>query len=197
MLTTAALSLFFILQLPAESQNDDAKKMVTLRDFAVSGTRFPAASVVRLAGLHTGKQVNFLALHEALQKVTRTGLIGNIDFEYENYADKPDEVKLVMKCRDVLPLVPALIAIEGVEDEAVWKWLANIDPLFTRELPPNEGALQLYESWITKYLEANGMPTFSQTAIVRGETEGKPDRIERIVFKRIVRRAAPKSPKRP
>ena len=114
-------------------QNEDARKLVTLRDFSVLGSRLSPASVVRLAGLHTGKQVNFLSLHEALQKVTLSGLIENIDFEYENYADKPEEVKLIMKCRDAQPVVPARLAIEGVDEEAVWNWLRDLDPLFTRE----------------------------------------------------------------
>ena len=94
-LTLFALTFSLILS----AQSDDGKKLVTLRDFSVQGSRFSTVSVVRLAGLHTGKQVNFLLLNDALQKVVSSGLIENIDFEYENYEDKPEEVKLVMKCR--------------------------------------------------------------------------------------------------
>lgn len=48
------------------------------------------------------------------------------------------------------------------EDE-VWIWLRTIDPLFTRELPPNESAIRLYASWITKYLEQHGKLKFHET----------------------------------
>ena len=93
-----------------------------------------------------------------------------------------------MSCRDAGPLAPSRIAVEGVDEEAVWKWLQNIDPLFTRELPPNERALKLYEGWIAKAIEANGQPGFTQQAVIRAETEGSADRVERGAFKRIVLR---------
>ena len=135
----ANLTLFALtFSLVLSAQSDDGKKLVTLRDFSVQGSRFSTVSVVRLAGLHTGKRVNFLLLNDALQKVVSSGLIENIDFEYENYEDKPEEVKLLMKCRDAMPIVPSRVVIDGADEEAIWKWLQNADPLFTRKLPPNE-----------------------------------------------------------
>ncbi len=193
-LNLTSFALTFSLLLGAQS--DDGKKLVTLRDFSVQGSRFSSVSVVRLAGLHTGKQVNFLLLNDALQKVTSSGLIENIDFEYENYEDKPEEVRLLMKCRDAQPIVPSRVAIDGADEDAIWKWLQNIDPLFTRELPPNEKALHLYETWIGKYFEANGQPDFTQKAAVRAETEGSAGNVRRVVFKRVTLRGVGKKPKR-
>ena len=194
----ANLTLFALtFSLVLSAQSDDGKKLVTLRDFSVPGSRFSTVSIVRLAGLHTGKQVNFLLLNDALQKVVSSGLIENIDFEYENYEDKPEEVKLLMKCRDAMPIVPSRVVIDGADEEAIWKWLQNVDPLFTRELPPNEKALRLYENWIGKYLEANGQPDFAQTAVIRAETEGPAGNVQRVVFKRVtLRNATGKKPKR-
>ena len=84
-----------------------------------------------------------------------------------------------------------------MEEDAIWKWLQNVDPLFTRELPPNEKALRLYENWIGKYFEANGQPDFVQTAAVRAETEGPAGNVQRVVFKRVtLRNATGKKPKR-
>src|SRR4051812_46435641 len=81
-----------------EATFGDAQKLVTIQQIVVEGTRFPAQSVIRLAQIKVGDQVNFVKLQGALQKVTQSGLIANIAFEYESLPEKETDVVLHMKC---------------------------------------------------------------------------------------------------
>jgi hypothetical protein len=51
-----------------EGTAGDAQKMVTIRRIMVEGTRIPALSVIRLAQIKAGDQVNFVLLHAAMKK---------------------------------------------------------------------------------------------------------------------------------
>ena len=175
---------------------EDAKKPVIIRTFAVEGTRLPARSVIRLTELKSGVTVTFADVFKAMQKVTSTGLIDNIDFEYESWPDKVDEVMLRLKCRDTKPIIPATVKIAGVEEDKVWKWLQQIDPLFTPELPPVERAIRFYEAWLTKYMEANGQPEFREKYAIGNETLFKNNAPERVVFSVITLKSIGKSKKR-
>ena len=103
----AALFLIFLAaafcQEAKEGTAGDAKKLVTVRKIVVEGSRFPDASVIRLSQIKIGDQVNFVKLFEALQKVTKTGLIHNIDFDYDSLPDAETDVVLHMKCTDNAP----------------------------------------------------------------------------------------------
>lgn len=169
-------------QQAATGSSEDAKKAVTVRSFTVEGTRLPAKSVVRLTELKSGATVTFAEVFKAMQKVTSTGLIDNIDFEYESLPDKDTEVVLKLKCRDTKPIVPATVKIAGVEDLQVWKWLQQIDPLFVAELPPVERAIRFYEAWVTKFMEANGQPEFRDKYAIESQTLFKNNAPERVVF---------------
>jgi hypothetical protein len=68
--------------------------MVKIQRIIVEGTRLPTLSVIRLAQVKAGDRVNFVKLHGAMQKVTQSGLISNIDFEYESTPDKETDVIL-------------------------------------------------------------------------------------------------------
>ena len=126
-----------------------------------------------------------------MQKVTGSGLIASIDFEYESLPDKETEVILHLRCKDVTPLATASIRIANVQEEDVWKWLAtSIDPLFTRELPPTEAAIRLYSHWIGKYLEGHGIPDFEENYGIVADAAsakgtGTPDQ---LVFRAVKRR---------
>jgi hypothetical protein len=175
-----------------EATAGDAQKLVTIRRIFVEGTRLPTLSVIHLAGIKAGDQVNFLKLHEAMQKVTKTGLITNIDFEYESLPDKETEVVLHMKCTDVAPTAKATIAIPQVNENDVWAWLNQVDPLFTRDLPPTEAAIKFYSYWIGKYMEAHGIPDFQKSfAIIADASSSTGGRdTDRLLFKPVKRRTA-------
>jgi hypothetical protein len=174
-----------------EATAGDAQKLVTIRRIFVEGTRLPTLSVIHLAEIKAGDQVNFLKLNEALRKVTKSGLISNIDFEYESLPEKETEVVLHMKCTDVAPTAKATIAIPQVTENEVWAWLGQVDPLFTRDMPPTEAAIKFYSYWIGKYMEAHGVPDFQKgfaiVADASSSTGGKDT--DRLLFKAVKRRA--------
>ena len=173
-----------------ESATGDAQKLVTIKRIIVEGTRLPALSVVSLAQVKAGDQVNFIKLHSAMQKVTKSGLISNIDFEYESVPDKETDVILHLKCTDVPPVAIASIRIAKLNEDDVWKWLKEVDPLFTREMPPNEAAIQLYAHWIGKYMESHGEPNFLENfSVVADATNASGGTLtDRLSFKAVKRR---------
>jgi hypothetical protein len=173
-----------------EATAGDAQKLVTIRRIFVEGTRLPTLSVIRLAEIKVGDQVNFLKLHGALQKVTKSGLISNIDFEYESLPDIETEVVLHMKCTDVAPVAKATIAIPQVNENDVWAWLGQVDPLFTRDMPPTEAAIKLYSYWIGKYMEAHGAPDFQKAFAIVADASSSTggNDTDRLLFKVAKRR---------
>src|SRR6266849_3961878 len=142
------LSVVFALSLSAQDAKEatagDAQRLVKIQRIIVEGTRLPALSVIRLAQIKAGDQVNFVKLHAAMQKVTQSGLIGNIDFEYESLPDQETDVILHMKCTDVKAAAKASIQIPNVNEDDVWNWLTEVDLLFTRDMPANEAAIRIY-----------------------------------------------------
>jgi hypothetical protein len=177
-------------QEPKEGTAGDAQKVVTLRRIIVEGTRLPALSVIRLAKIKAGDQVDFVKLQQALRGVTQTGLISHIDFEYESLPDKETDVILHLKCMDVKPIAKASIEIKDVNEDDVWMWLGQVDPMFTREMPPTEAAIRFYSIMIIKYMETHGSPTFQDgfaiVATASSSTGGTT--AEHFVFKVAKRR---------
>jgi len=62
-----------------EGTPGDAQRVVTIRRIVVEGTRL--LSLIGLAQIKARDEVNFVELRNAMNKVTATGLIANIDFE--------------------------------------------------------------------------------------------------------------------
>jgi hypothetical protein len=193
----AGLLLAFTLCRGALGQNakeataGDAQKLVTIHRIFVEGTRLPTLSVIHLADIKVGDQVNFLRLQGALQQVTRSGLISNIDFEYESLPENETEVVLHMKCTDVPPIAKATIAIPQVDENDVWAWLGQVDPLFTRDMPPTEAAIRFYSHWIGKYMAAHGVPDFQKgfTIVADASSSTGGHDTDRLLFKVTKRRA--------
>jgi len=189
----AVFSLFLLAasgQAAKEGTAGDAQKLVKIRRIVVEGTRLPALSVIRLAQIKAGDEVNFIKLHSALQKVTQSGLISNIDFEYESMPDNETDVVLHVKCTDVKPTATAAIHIAKVSEEEVWSWLTHVDALFTREMPPTEAAIRLYSNWIGKFMESQGDPRFQENfAVVADASSSTGGTVpDRLVFKVVKRR---------
>jgi hypothetical protein len=145
-----------------------------------------------LAQIKAGDEVDFAKVQDGLRKVTQTGLITNIDFEYESLPDSATDVVLHLKCTDAAPSAKATIQIPNVTEDEVWMWLTQVDPLFTRDMPPNEAAIRLYSALITKYLETHGSPAFQEKfAIVATVANSKGgSTADRLTFKVVKRRGA-------
>jgi hypothetical protein len=97
-----------------------------------------------------------------------------------------------MKCTDVKPAAEAFIQISSVNEDDVWNWLAQVDPLFTRDMPPTEAAIQLYSHWIAKYMESHDTAKFQEKFAVKADASSSSggNVTDLLVFKVIKRRAA-------
>jgi hypothetical protein len=191
-----ACSLFLAIsagQVAKEGAAGDAQKLVKIRRILVEGTRLPTLSVIHLAEIKAGDEVNFIRLQTALQKVTQSGLIRNIDFEYESLPESETEVVLHLICTDEKPSATASISIPKVSEEEIWKWLADVDPLFTRQMPPTENAIRLYSNWIGKFMESHGDPKFKENFAVISDASSSTGGVvpDRLVFKVVKRRGSP------
>ena len=105
-----------------------------------------------MSGLRTGQEVTEVAVRKAIQKIVNSGLIDNVDYTYESLSET-DSVILTLKLRDTGPLLPATIKISGMDAEDAWKYLQNIDPVLTRELPRTQNALRFYANYLERYLK--------------------------------------------
>ena len=173
-----------------EGTAGDARKLVSIQKIVVEGTRLADRSVIRLAQIKVGDQVNFAKLNDAMQKVTKSGLISHIEFEYESLPDKKTDVILHLKCMDEKPVAKASIQIPKVNEGDVWTWLAAVDPLFTRDMPPTEAAIKLYSFWIGKYMEDHGDPNFKKNfgVVTDASDSSGGNSTDRLVFKVTKRR---------
>jgi hypothetical protein len=127
--------------------------VVTVRKIAVVGSRLTPGFVQQVTGLAIGQKVNEAAVRTVCQRLTRTGLIDDVSYAYQTTVDDPGGVTLQLTVTDTKPLLPATVKIPGVEPEAVWKYLAALNPLLTDELPRTEAALNFYGSLIERYLK--------------------------------------------
>jgi len=165
----------------------EANKLVRIEEIKVHGTRLPADSVIRLSGLAVGQDVNDLKVNSACHKITATGLVKTVDYGYEVYPDKPGAV-LTLTLADEEPLFPAKIQPKG-DEEQLWGCLASSDPLFTRELPRTERALNYYSAAIERCLKLAGRENEYAAAVVSGDAQGN---AKQIVFEIRRYRAGPK-----
>jgi hypothetical protein len=159
----------------AQSPPPPSREVVTIDKLTVQGTRFTAHSIEILTGLRPGVQIDELAVRQAITRMLESGLIRSVDYNYESLAD-PHKVVLELTIVDETPLLPASIEIPGVDPEAVWQYLASVDPLFTRELPRTQKALRFYVRAITDYLRTNKRPE-SLVPIVTGDDSTHPSGI--------------------
>ncbi|MDP9112837.1 MAG: hypothetical protein M3O20_04055 [Acidobacteriota bacterium] len=171
----------------AQSSPPPSREVVTIDKLTVQGTRFAPHSIQLLTGLRPGVQIDELAVRQAIARMLESGLIRSVDYNYESLAD-PHRVILELTVVDETPLLPASIEIPGVDPEAVWQYLASIDPLFTRELPRTEKALRFYVRAITDYLRTNKRQELL-VPIVTGDDSGHPSG---VVFAPAPRRPPPR-----
>ena len=187
----AAFSSVLCCALIAAAQSPSppqAAKLVRIDAIQVSGSRLPADSVIRLSGLAVGQSVNDLMVNTACHKITATGLVKTVDYGYQVYPDKPGAV-LTLTLQDEQPLFPAVIA-PAADADRLWACLQSADPLFTRELPRTERALNYYSGAIERCLKASGRDNEYTAAHVTGDAEGN---AKEIVFEIRRYHGAPKT----
>jgi outer membrane protein assembly factor BamA len=129
-------------------------QIVQVQRIFVKGTRLPSLSVIRIMGLKAGDQVDDAIVNAACHRLSSTGLVKSVDYQYAVFPDKPG-VQLTLTVVDEAQLVPASIQPEQ-DQEAIWAALKQVDPLFGPELPPNVKALDFYSKNLTGCLKRMG-----------------------------------------
>lgn len=189
-LTIASLSISLCFSLAAAAQNVPASegvKLVRLDKIEIRGTRLPIDSIIRLSSLTIGQHVNDAIVNAACHKITSTGLVKSIDYGYDSYPDR-EGVVLTLTLVDEGPLFPSKIEPEK-EESHLWQLLQSEDPLFTRDLPRTERALNYYSANIERCLKAEGREDEYASPIVVGDANGNPSEIVfRIAHYKQVRR---------
>ena len=143
-------TLFVQAQTPPKENDGD--KPVKIEKIVTEGSRFQQRSILALSGLRAGQQVTEATVRKAITNVLNSGLIDNVDYTYESLSET-NSIILTLKLRDTGPLLPASIKIPGIDAEDAWKYLQNIDPVFTRDLPRTQNALKFYCSYLERYLK--------------------------------------------
>lgn len=158
--------------LPAQSKTG---KMV-LSGIEVEGTHLPKGSVVRLLGLTVGQTIDDDALLAACDKVSRTGLVADIDYSFKPKADNSGTV-VVFKLWDEMPLLPATV-FPKENEVAVWGCLQGADPIFARQLPNTTNALRFYVANLDRCIASTSDRPLHAEAKVRCDENLKPAGIE-------------------
>ena len=169
----AALCALFVANASGAAQEavqEAGKQPVKIQAIRIKGSRLPEKSILHLTGLQVGQMIDEAKVRSALQHANDSGLFTNVAYTYESLSDSTD-VTLELQITDQLPLVPATIKIPKIDAEQVWQYLQNFDPLFTRELPQTEKAINLYAGYITKYLESQNRTDVRITGNVLGSNE--------------------------
>ncbi len=149
---------------------DDSEELVLIEKLAVEGSRLEPRSVQMLTGLRPGQQINEASLRKAIQRMTESGLVKNVDYSYESLSG-PTSVALQLRIVDETPLLPASIQLPDVDAEDLWAYLKNVDPVFTRELPRTQKAIQFYIRYIERYL-ANQRKPLRVASVITGDGTG-------------------------
>jgi hypothetical protein len=159
-----------LASIPISAATADSEELVRIEKLAVRGSRFELQSVQMLTGLRLGQQINEASLRRAIQRMTDTGLVKNVDYSYAS-ASKPTSVALELTIVDETPLLPASVQLPDVDAEDLWAYLKSIDPLFTRELPRTQKAIQYYVRYIERYL-ANRKHPMRVATVITADAEG-------------------------
>src|SRR5579875_2814633 len=150
---------------------DGPHQPMRLEQIHVTGSRLPAESIVRISGLRIGQMIDDDLLHKVSEKITSTGLVKGIDYEFNETPGKSG-VDLAIKLFDEGPLLPAHIA-PPEQAETIWSCLQSADPIFTREMPNTEKAIHFYSINIARCIGNEGVAHERVSATVACDGTGK------------------------
>lgn len=177
-ITTLCAFVCIVSVLGQDAPQPDEKTIVQVSRIVATGSRFSTLSIVHLMGISAGDKVNDELVRKACGRLTSTGLFKSIDYEYLMYPDKPG-VQLTLKIVDEGGLVPARIDPDK-DDESLWPALQQLDPVFTRQMPPNEKAINFYAENLNHCLKAMGREDEYAAPTVTGDAGQNPTA---VVFK--------------
>lgn len=155
----------------AQDNLDGGHQPMRLEQVHVVGSRLPAESIIRISGLRTGQMIDDAVLKQVSDKITSTGLVKGIDYEFNALPGKQG-IDLAIKVFDEAPLLPARI-MPAEQAQPIWSCLQTADPIFSPEMPNTEKAIHFYSINIARCLGNEGEAHERVSATVACDGTGK------------------------
>ena len=126
----------------------------TIGSIHVEGnSRFPAAAVIGVSGLKPGISAAPDDLQAATERLMDTGLFSSTNYRYvpARAQDKP-VIDVTLVVFEISDLRPCRIQIPGTDEDSVWNWLRENEPLVQKSIPTNDAAESLYVRAIERFM---------------------------------------------
>ncbi len=147
-----------------------ADKPYPLLKIQVEGnSRFTPEAVIQGSQLKLGQEVTVAEFAAACQRLSGTGLFTATRFRYRPSQDAGTSgFELTLIVEEEQDLHAVRIEIPEIDEAAAWSWLAQNEPLVTRQIVPNDAATAYYTAAIERFLAGQGKNT---TIVARLRTE--------------------------
>lgn len=150
-----------------------AQPKFSIHEIRVEGnSRFASSDILRAAGLEPGQGITTEDLQSACTRLADTGLIQSARYRYKPVAGAARAADVTLLVEESQDLQPVRIQIPEIEEERVWAWLAQNDPLIKKEMPSNDQATAYYARAIERFLAAQGRSDQIVTRYSGGLTGG-------------------------
>ena len=126
----------------------------TIGSIRVEGnSRLTAAAIVAASELNPGTSASPEDLQTASQRLMDTGLFSSTNYRYvPARAQEKPVIDVTLVVVEISDLRPCRIQIPGTEEESVWVWLAQNEPLVQRRIPANDAAESFYLRAIERFM---------------------------------------------
>ena len=118
-----------------------------------SNSRYPAADVIAASGLKPGISASPDDLQAAAQRLMDTGLFSSTNYRFvpARSQDRP-VIDVTLVVFEIPDLRPCRIQIPGADEESVWTWLRENEPLVQKSIPTNDAAESFYVRAIERFI---------------------------------------------
>jgi len=126
----------------------------TIGSIRVEGnSRLTAAAIVAASELNPGTSASPEDLQTASQRLMDTGLFSSTNYRYvPARAQEKPVIDVTLVVVEISDLRPCRIQIPGTEEESVWVWLAQNEPLVQKSIPANDAAEGFYLRAIERFM---------------------------------------------
>jgi outer membrane protein insertion porin family len=116
-------------------------------------SRYPAAALIAVSGLKPGASATPADLEAAAQRLMDTGLFASTNYRYvpARLQDKP-VIDVTLVVAEISDLRPCRIQIPGTDEQTVWTWLVENEPLVQKSIPTNDAAESFYVRAIERFM---------------------------------------------
>jgi outer membrane protein assembly factor BamA len=117
-------------------------------------SRLRTEPVLAASGLRVGQTATPADFAKACDRLMETGLFRSARYRYEPAAATEPAFAVTLQVAEAEELQPVRIEIPEVQEEDLWSWMAQNEPLVTRQAPANPAAERYYAAAIERYLDS-------------------------------------------